>query len=61
MKKKETPIVKAGVGVIIINKENKVLVGKRKGSHGAGLWAFPGGHIEPTDKSLKECGQLPRR
>jgi 8-oxo-dGTP diphosphatase len=50
------PVVKAGVGVIVI-KGNKILVGKRKGSHGEGLWAFPGGHIDPTDASLKECGE----
>jgi 8-oxo-dGTP pyrophosphatase MutT (NUDIX family) len=50
------PVVKAGVGVIVI-KDKKVLVGQRKGSHGEGLWAFPGGTIEPTDKSLKSCGE----
>lgn len=36
---------KIGVGVIIV-KENKVLIGKRKNSHGEGTWAFPGGHLE---------------
>lgn len=50
------PVVKAGVGVIVC-KNRKVLVGVRKGAHGAGLWAFPGGHIDPTDKSLKLCGE----
>lgn len=49
-------IVKAGVAVIV-RKDDKVLVGKRKGAHGSGLWAFPGGHIETTDKSLKACGE----
>lgn len=56
LKKNQTPVVKAGVGVIVI-KDKKVLVGKRKGSHGEGLYAFPGGCIETTDKSLKKCGE----
>lgn len=55
-KSKPEPVVKAGVGVIVC-KGNKVLVGKRTGSHGAGRWAFPGGHVDPTDVSLKSCGE----
>ena len=36
-----------GVGIsVIVLKDNKVLLGKRKGSHGSGTWAFPGGHLE---------------
>ncbi|MBM3234168.1 NUDIX domain-containing protein [Candidatus Pacearchaeota archaeon] len=36
-----------GVGIsAIVLKGKKVLLGKRKGSHGAGTWAFPGGHLE---------------
>ena len=38
-------IPRVGVSVII-KKENKILLGIRKGSHGAGTWAFPGGHVE---------------
>lgn len=33
-----------GIGVIVI-KDNKVLLGKRKGSHGERTWNFPGGHL----------------
>jgi len=36
---------KVGLGVIIVNPEGKVLVGKRKGSH-AQKWSIPGGHLE---------------
>ena len=36
---------KVGVGVLLINSEGKVLVGKRKGSH-APYYSIPGGHLE---------------
>ncbi len=34
-----------GVGVFII-KDGKILLGKRKNSHGAGEWSLAGGHLE---------------
>ncbi len=49
--KMERPLV--GLSVIVM-KEDKVLLGKRKGSHGAGTWAFPGGHIELFEE-LENC------
>ena len=36
---------RVGIGVIVV-KEKSVLLGKRKGAHGSGEWAFPGGHLE---------------
>ena len=36
---------KVGIGVIII-KDQKILLGKRKNSHGEGAWCCPGGHLE---------------
>lgn len=46
-----------GVGVLaILRYDNKVLLGKRKGSHGHGEWCFPGGHLE-LNESLEECAK----
>ena len=49
---------KVGVSIILKNENNEVLVGKRLGSHGAGCWAFPGGHLEggeePIDCAYRE-------
>jgi len=38
-------IPRVGVGVIIL-RDGRLLLGKRKGAHGAGTWALPGGHLE---------------
>lgn len=48
---KERP--KVGLAVIVV-KDNKVLVGKRIGSHGENTYAFPGGHLEFAE-SWEEC------
>jgi 8-oxo-dGTP diphosphatase len=45
---------KVGLGVII-RKEGKVLLGKRRGNfHGEGDWCTPGGHLE-FGESFEEC------
>ncbi|MBI4272862.1 NUDIX domain-containing protein [Candidatus Uhrbacteria bacterium] len=36
---------KCGVGILVI-KDGKLLLGKRKGSHGAGFYGSGGGHLE---------------
>lgn len=54
---------KVGIGVMII-KEGKILLGKRIGAHGAGCYAFPGGHLEHGEsfagcaqrEAMEECG-----
>ena len=48
-----------GIGVLIfrtLNDKVHILLGKRKGSHGAGLWALPGGKVGP-EESLLECAE----
>jgi len=49
----ENKNVRVGVGVVIF-KEGKVLLGKRKNAHGEGSWSFPGGHLEYGEQ-VEDC------
>lgn len=55
---------KVGVGVSVIlaryiDRRLHVLLGKRKGSHGAGTWSFPGGHIDFGESAINTvCREL---
>ncbi|MDD5182495.1 MAG: NUDIX domain-containing protein [Candidatus Nanoarchaeia archaeon] len=44
-----------GVGVLVV-KDGKVLMQKRKGAAGAGTWALPGGHLE-LKESFFDCAK----
>ncbi len=46
---------KVGVGVMVI-KDGKILLGKRKNAHGDGAYAWPGGHLEYME-SIVECAK----
>ncbi|KKS65371.1 MAG: NUDIX hydrolase [Parcubacteria group bacterium GW2011_GWC1_43_12] len=54
---------KVGMGIMIL-KDGKILLGKRKNSHGSGEYAFPGGHLEYMEsfegcakrETKEECG-----
>lgn len=48
------PQVRVGTGIIVV-KDGKVLVGRRKGAHASGLFSFPGGHLDFGETWL-DCG-----
>lgn len=44
---------RVGLGVLVL-KDGKLLLGRRKGAHGAGEYASPGGHLEHLE-SFEAC------
>ncbi|KAJ3554322.1 hypothetical protein NPX13_g10645 [Xylaria arbuscula] len=50
------PNPRVGVAAIICNEKGELIMGKRAGSHGAGSWAFPGGHLE-MGESFFACAE----
>jgi len=44
---------RVGVGVILV-KDNKMLLFKRRNAHGDGTWGFPGGHLEFKEE-IEDC------
>ena len=47
--------VVAGVGVIIVNAQGEILLGKRCGQH-APFWSIPGGHLDEGE-TFEQCAQ----
>ncbi len=47
---------KVGIGVMVMNAQGQVLMCKRAGSHGAGEYSFPGGHLEYME-SIEDCAR----
>lgn len=50
-----TPPPRVGVGVLVV-RDGRVLLGERRGAHGAGSWALPGGHLEHREQ-VEDCAR----
>lgn len=49
-------VIRVGVAAVVL-LNGQVLMGLRKGSHGAGTWSFPGGHLEPGEGFYQACSR----
>lgn len=49
--------IRVGTSVILINKNEQILFGKRRGSHGEGIYSVPGGHLEFGETFDEGCSR----
>ncbi len=45
---------RVGIGIILFNSKNEILLGKRISSHGESTYGNPGGHLE-FGETFEEC------
>lgn len=55
MTESETERPRVGVGILVI-RQGLVLLGRRRGAHGAGSWSAPGGRLE-FGEDLLDCAR----
>jgi len=48
--------MKTGTAVVILDADNKILLGKRQNVFGAGSWGLPGGHVKEGE-GIIECAK----
>lgn len=52
-----TPLPEPRIGMAVVVRFGRVvLMGQRRGSHGAGTWSFPGGHLD-AGETLDEAAR----
>jgi 8-oxo-dGTP diphosphatase len=55
--KDDKPMKRPAVGVaVVVIREGKILLGRRKSSHGSGSWSCPGGHLEFFE-TVEDCAR----
>jgi 8-oxo-dGTP diphosphatase len=52
---KKAPIPSIGVGGVLFNKSQQVLLIKRNQPPAKGLWSIPGGRLEPSETLVEAC------
>ncbi len=48
-------VLSVGIGAVVIDRENRILLVKRGHPPGEGYWAVPGGHLEYGEHIIDAC------